>query len=106
MRFFYQKLRHIHTDHVLTWALGVAFAIAFCAYVYFIAWSVVHVVLRQELLVEMQEAETIVSTLEADYLERSAMLSRDLADEYGLVAVAPSAYVEVDSAALLVQRAR
>jgi hypothetical protein len=96
----------MHTDHVLTWVLMTTLVVALFAYVYFIAWSVVHVVLRQEYLVDIQEAETIVSNLEAEYLERSAKISRDLADEYGLVAVAPSAYVEVDNAALLVQRAR
>jgi|GEM_PF-3396255 len=95
MQTLYAKLQHVHVERVISWFEWTLFAIALAAYVYFIAMSVVQVVLRQELLVSIQEAETHVSELEAVYFERSGEISRDIAQQYDLVALAPIAYVEV-----------
>lgn len=86
---------HIRYELLISWFEWVLFVLAIVLYIYFIAMSVVQVVLRQELLVSIQEAETRVSELEADYFERSNKISRDMADEYGLVAVAAPVYITV-----------
>jgi hypothetical protein len=71
--------------------------VALIAYAYFIMISVVQIVLRQELHVSIQEAETRISELESTYFERANTLSREKAGEFGLVAVTPTAYVNVAS---------
>ncbi len=57
--------------------------------------SVVQVVLRQEMQVSLGEVETRISSLEAEYFARSSDISEETAEEFGLVAVSPTAYVEV-----------
>lgn len=86
---------HIRYELLISWFEWFLFVLAIVVYIYFIAMSVVQVVLRQELLVSIQEAETRVSELEASYFERSNKISRDMATEYGLVAVSAPQYVTV-----------
>lgn len=89
------KSFHIHIDRVLLTVQVVLFLVALVSYGYFISASVVQIVLRQELMVSIQEAETNVSKLEATYFENVNKLSRDTAEQYGLVAIEPTAYVHV-----------
>lgn len=88
---------HIRVESIISWLEWSILLLALVAYIYFIAMSVIQVVLRQELLVSIQEAETRVSTLEATYIVGSSKLSRDTADEYGLVALDSASYVTVAS---------
>jgi hypothetical protein len=71
--------------------------LALAVYIYFIALSVFQVVLRQELMVSIQEAETRVSQLESTYFESANKISQEMATEYGLVAVASPVYLTVSS---------
>jgi len=99
-----KNLQHLQAARLLLWMECALLAIACAAYMYFIATSVVQVVLRQELLVEIQEAETRVSGYEATYFARLDALRPETAEKYGLVAISPSAYVTVDSGERLTRR--
>ncbi len=83
----------IRFERVLLWLEVAVFFVALFFYVYFILVTIVQIVLRQELLVSIQEAETHVSKLEATYFAQASTISPHMAQEYGLVAIEPSAYV-------------
>jgi len=90
-----------HTRRLVAWCLWCTILAAAAAYVYFLVLAVTNVVLREELARELGEAEAQVSMLETEYLSASNVLSEETAVGMGLVAVAPSGYVTVDSAAYL-----
>ena len=89
------KKIHIQVEYIISWLEWFLFVVAIVVYIYFIAMSVVQVVLRQELLVSIQEAETKVSELEATYFEQSNKISKDMATERGLVALTSPQYITV-----------
>jgi hypothetical protein len=89
------QLGHIPFDRIVFWCEWVLLGAALAAYTYFIVFSVVHVVLRQELTVSIQTEQTHVSDLEGQYLAQQTAISRATADQMGLVALKPSAYVSV-----------
>lgn len=89
------KSLHLRIEPIISWLEWSLLVIALTCYIYFIAMSVIQVVLRQELLVSLQEAETRVSNLEASYIVVSSKLSPQTADEYGLVALDKPTYVNV-----------
>ena len=97
MRTLSIKNLHVRIESCISWIEWSLLALALLLYIYFIAMSVIQVVLRQELLVSVQEAETRVSNLEASYIEGSSVLSRDTANELGLVDVPTGSYVTVAS---------
>lgn len=86
---------HVRIELLVSWFEWSLLVLALALYIYFIAASVIQVVLRQELLVSIQEAETRVSTLEATYIVGSSRLSRATAEEYGLVTLETASYVTV-----------
>jgi hypothetical protein len=95
MFFTSTKNFHIRYEALISLIEWTFCVLAFVLYIYFIAMSVVQVVLREELLVSIQDAETRVSELEAQYFERSNKISREMADEYGLVAISEPTYITV-----------
>ncbi len=95
MRTLNNTILHIRLERLVSWLQWAVMLVALVVYIYFIATTVVQVVLRQELLVSIQNVETNISKLEAVYFESSNKLSKDMASEYGLVAIAPIAYVDV-----------
>lgn len=91
-----KKIR-IKPENVVLWLEMTIFMVGLVAYIYFILLSTMQVVLRQELVVSIQETETKVSELEATYFAQVNTLTPETASEYGLVAVKPVAYVTVAS---------
>jgi hypothetical protein len=89
------KNLRINPARVVVWLQMTLFTIGLVAYLYFILLSVIQIVLRQELMVSIQEAETTISELESTYFAYADMLTPQTAEQYGLVAVEPSAYVTV-----------
>jgi hypothetical protein len=87
------KLAHIRTERAVALALWVTLFSALCIYAYFIVSSVIHVMLRQELMVRIQNAEAAVSDLEAEYLARTGQITDTHMDEAGLVEIASVTYV-------------
>lgn len=85
----------IRFERLFLWLEVVLFLVALFFYVYFILITIVQIVLRQELLVSIQEAETHVSQLEATYFAQANTISPHMAQEYGLVAIEPSLYVHL-----------
>lgn len=90
-----------HTRRVIAWCFWCIIAASAAAYVYFLVLAVTNVVLREELARALAEAEAQVSVLESEYLAASVVLSEDTAEDMGLVAVAPSGYIEVEALAVL-----
>lgn len=91
------KNLNLRIESCISWLQWSLLVLALLLYIYFIAMSVIQVVLRQELLVSIQEAETRVSKLEALYIEGSSVLSQDTAVELGLVDIPAVSYVTVAS---------
>ncbi len=91
----YTKRIHVHAESVVLWVELVLLFVAFVAYGYFIVSSVAHVVIKREMLISKQETESKISKLEAEYFEKTKNISEDIASDYGLVAVAPSAYITI-----------
>lgn len=89
------KFLHIRFGRAIFWLQWILLSALLALYAYFIVMSVVQVVLRQELLVAIQEAETQVSQLEAEYFEHSNDLSQETALALGFVELSPVAYVHV-----------
>jgi len=87
----------IQYEALILWSEWFLLALAFSIYMYFIATSVIQVVLRQELMVSIQEEKTRVSELEAEYFERSSKITDDMISEYGLVALSDPQYLSVSS---------
>jgi hypothetical protein len=69
----------------------------FGAYMYFITVSVVEAVVRNDLVLEIREAEARVGELESAYFAHLDALTPSMLEGYSLVAVAPTAYVSVDA---------
>ncbi len=91
------KLAHIRTERAIALVLWVTFFSALCVYAYFIVTSVIHVMLRQELMVRIQNTEALVSEMEADYLARTGAISDARMTESGLVEVASVTYIPITS---------
>lgn len=91
------KIARVRYEVLVSWTQWFLLFLALAFYIYFIATSVFQVVLRQELMVSIQEAETRVSQLEATYFEKTNAISMDTAAEYGLVAISAPTYVTVNA---------
>lgn len=89
-----KKIR-VQTERLLLWFQMVLFVAALSAYAYFIMLTVMEVVLRQELILSIQQTETKVSELEAEYFMAASTLTPDMATDYELVTVEPIAYLTV-----------
>jgi Ca2+/Na+ antiporter len=88
------KIR-IHFESVVLWTECILLVVAFAVYVYFIASSVVHVVIKKEIAHSIHDTETKISKLESDYFKKTKEISSDIAEDYNLVAVAPVAYIDI-----------
>ncbi len=97
-------VRHTQVSHVVLWCECAVLAVVFTMYMYFIASSVVQVILRQEIIVKINKQETMVNELEAQYFAHLDELRPEIAGEYGLVAIEPSAYVTVEASDRLGRR--
>jgi hypothetical protein len=93
----FHKLTHIRSERVIAVCLWLTILVSLCTYGYFIVSSVVHVMLRQELMVNIQNAEAHVSSLEADYLSRTEQMSEKYVTEIGLVKIASITYIPLGS---------
>lgn len=81
------RIQHIDRQQAAFWFVCTLIVAAFTLYMYFIASTVVHVVLRQEQLVQLAELNSVVSELETDYLARQQEITPGIADAHGLVAI-------------------
>lgn len=104
MKTFLNNLKHIHPREALFAALLCGSVIALAAYTYFICSSVVHVVLRQELLVAHAAFDSHVGELERIYLARTQEITEELASTYGLQPVGEVKFVERPDTSTLTMR--
>lgn len=90
-----QKFTYIHTPRITAFALWSLLGLSFSAYMYCIVSSVINITLRQELAIEIQDAEAHVSDLESQYLARTNELTQDNVEDAGLVPVEEVHYLSV-----------
>ena len=95
------QLAHLPYTKLIAKADWLVLFLALGAYMYFLATAVVHVVFREELVVDIKEERARIAVLEAEYLSRVADLSESAAHDLGLVAATPIAYVELETATRL-----
>jgi hypothetical protein len=88
-----QKFAHIRTERAIALLLWVWLFAALGVYGYSIVNSIVNVMLRQEMMVSIQNAEAKVSALEADYLARTEKISDKNIAAAGLVKISKVSYV-------------
>lgn len=87
-------LRYVPTGRAQTYvALGLILAL-FVAYIYFLCFSVVHVVIRKEVMSEIAALNSEISMLEAAYIERQHAVSDAVATQRGFVAVSEKVFLE------------
>lgn len=68
--------------------------VVFSAYVYFTSASIVHVVMRKEVDMQIVALGTTVSTLEADYIEMQHSVSSDIASLNGFVVADEKIFID------------
>lgn len=86
--------RYIPNARAQTYIAFAALVILFIAYVYFLCASVVHVVIRKEVMSELASVNSEVSRLEAEYIKRQHAVSDAVVEQKGFVAVAEKVFLE------------
>lgn len=74
------------------------------AYVYFLSLSVVHVVMRKEIDADIRELNTMVSELEASYIEKQHAVSSDIATMKGFVMADKKVFIDKGEDTLVLSR--
>ncbi len=100
------QLHFEHYDYrkAAFWGIALLLVGAAGLYMYFISMSVVHIVLRQELSIELGERNARISALEASYLDARESLREERATELALVPVPKTDYVQLDAPATVTLR--
>lgn len=83
------------TEQRIIALLGLVIGVMVCFYVYFICMSIVNVVLREELVVAIAEANSTIGELETMYLAKKNEYTEVYASQLGLVRLDEPQYVEV-----------
>lgn len=89
-----QYTRYIPNAHVQTYcAIGLVLTL-FVAYVYFLSATVVHVVMRKEMMHEIVQMNSELSKLEAEYIAAQHAVNDAVVQQQGFVAVAEKIFLE------------
>ena len=72
---------------LITCSLFSILLVLFAAYIYFLSFSVVHVVIRKEVTSEIAQLNSDIGKLEAQYIDRQHAVSDEVAHQEGFVAV-------------------
>ncbi len=101
-----QKIKAIRLqrEQVFSWTLWFSVIFFIGLYFYFTAVSVVQIVLREELIVEIENTESKISELEALYFSRSNELTLESAQAHGLVALSKQTYIHKSGDGTLLTR--
>lgn len=78
--------------------------IAVSTYMYFVSVSVVNVVMRKEVDVEMRELTTTMGELEAAYIEKQHAVSSDIATARGFVMADSKIFIDKAADTLVLSR--
>jgi len=73
-------------------------------YFYFLSFSVIHVVINEELSEEMNKVQGDIAGLEAVYMEKQHSLSIDLAKNQGYVATGKKIFIDRSNTSVVTQR--
>lgn len=76
----------------------------FCAYMYFVSASIVHVVMRKEVDTQIAQLSTHVSELESKYIDIQHSVSSDIASQKGFVTVDKKIFIDKTVDTLVVSR--
>lgn len=96
-------IEHIPYERVIALLQWTLLFVAFAVYVYAIALSVTHVVLREELVVVADNERAHIAELETVYQEKIATLGYEKVQALGFVPVKPLAYIYVEKGERLTQ---
>ena len=85
------------------WFFAASFllVLSFIAYMYFVSASVVHVVMRKEIDVEINTLSSKISQLEAEYIEAQHTVSTNIATLQGYVANDAKIFIDRTQASLV-----
>jgi hypothetical protein len=74
---------------------SVLIMIAICAfgYVYFVSTSVLNIIARKDAHNQIANLESTIGSLESDYFSLSSSISREVANELGLVSLSSKSFV-------------
>jgi len=95
MHTFIVRFVHLRPERMVASSLALTFVLSVAVYMYAIVFSVIHVVLREELTLAIDKEQAHIAELESHYLSLSAGITDGLASDMGFVAVEPAAYVPV-----------
>jgi hypothetical protein len=99
------KVIPLHTQrHLITVGCFTLLATAVMSYMYFLSLSVVHVVIRKEVLQEVQQLRSEIAFLESSYIEASHVISQRVASADGFSAVKDKVFIKQSTDTALVLR--
>lgn len=78
--------------------------LVFCAYMYFVSASIVHVVMRKEVDAQIAQLGTHMGELESKYIEIQHSVSSDIATQKGFVVVDKKIFIDKTVDTLVVSR--
>ncbi len=100
----YKSIQLYQEERVWFFAALSMLVVVFCAYVYFLSASVVHVVMRKEIGQEIAQLGSEVSELEANYIEAQHAVSDEIASHRGYVVVEDKTFIRKTDATLVLSR--
>lgn len=83
----------ITSKHIAIALIAMMLVLAF-AYVYFLFMSVVHVVIRTEVQHDIKEVAAEISRYEQSYIATQHLVSRQLAEQSGYVAITEKDFID------------
>lgn len=88
------NVRKLHTErHLITMSCLGLLLVSVVAYMYFLSLSVVHVVMRKEVLEEINQLRSEIAFLESSYIEANHVISQKVATADGFSAVKDKVFI-------------
>ncbi len=99
---FNVSLQRYHTLITTSLFAGIVFSVL--AYMYFLSLSVVHVVMRKDVMQEMSSIRSVIAVLEADYIAAHHVVSARVAQLDGYTSVTEKVFLSSNPTPTLVVR--
>ncbi len=96
----------LHTQrHLITVSCFGVLIVSVVAYMYFLSLSVVHVVMRKEVLQEINQLRSEIAFLESSYIEANHIISQQVATADGFSAVKDKVFIKSGGEGLVLRTA-
>ncbi len=100
------NVRKLHTErHLITVSCFSLLVVSVVAYMYFLSLSVVHVVMRKEVLQEINQLRSEIAFLESSYIEANHVISQQVATADGFSAVKDKVFIKSGGEGLVLRTA-